>query len=183
MLTITDQALKAQYLDKHLPYRINSMLAHDLIMRRKTQQNYSAIKEICYGDSTVVEPIFEISLIFSRCLLNFLGLHKESFNDRVIRFSPKRDDLTIKSLFPTRDYCPLSEQLVIDNYDALCKIIKLANKSVAHLTSIIDKTLPQEHDILPQAKMTIYKLMLKYVPEMNKQNIWWFAQVENVNYK
>jgi hypothetical protein len=179
MLTITDQTIKAEYLDKHLPYRINSMLAHDLIMHRKTQQHFASIKDNCYGDSAVVEPIFEISLIFGRSLLNFLGLHKENSNDRIIEFSAKRDDLTIKSLFPTRGYCPLNEQLVVDNYDALCKIVKLANKSVAHLTSVVTETLPQEHDILPQARITIYKLMLKYVPEMNRQNIWWFTQVEN----
>lgn len=62
MLTITDQ-IKAEYLDKHLPYRINSMLAHDLIMHRKKQQHFAPLKDNCYGDSTVVEPIFEVSLI------------------------------------------------------------------------------------------------------------------------
>ena len=36
MITITDNNIKAEYLEKHLPYRINSMLAHDLIMHRKT---------------------------------------------------------------------------------------------------------------------------------------------------
>lgn len=136
------------------------------------------MRDNCYGDSTVVEPIFEISIIFGRSLLNFLGVHKENSNDRIIQFSAKKDDLTIKSLFPDRDYCPLNEQLVVDNHDSLCKIIKLANKSVAHLTSVVTETLPEEPDIIPQARIVIYKLMLKYVPEINKQNIWWYTQLE-----
>ena len=58
MLTITDELLKTEYLNKHLPYRINSMLAHDLIMLRKTQAHFEDISERCYGDSTVVETYF-----------------------------------------------------------------------------------------------------------------------------
>ena len=178
MLNITDQALKNEYLNKHLPYRVNSMLAHDLIMLRKTQSHFLPIRDTCYGDSTVVEPIFEISLVFGRCLLNFLGLSKENSSDRLINFFPKSDDLTIKSLFPQRDYCDVNEQLVIDNYDSLCLLIKLANKSVAHLTSVVSETMPEEYNKLPQARFAIYQLTLKYVPEINKQNIWWYNQIE-----
>lgn len=177
MLAITDELLKAEYLDKHLPYRINSMLAHDLIMLRKTQADFEEISERCYGDSTVVEPIFEISLIFGRSLLNFLGL--SCINNQISRFAPARDDVTLKSLFPLRDYCPLDDQIVIANYDGLCKIIKLANKSVAHLTAVTSETTPDEYDILPSTRQAIYRLMLKYLPEIKKENIQWFNQVDN----
>lgn len=175
MIAITDYNTKAEYLEKHLPYRINSMLAHDLIMHRKTLPHFTSIKDNCYGDSTVVEPIFEISIIFARTLLNFLGLSWTKDNG-ISRYTPKTDDLTIKSLFPNRDYCPLDEKLVTDNYDSLCTIIKLANKSVAHLTSCVTQITKNDHDYLPQARKTVYELMIKYVPEMNKNNIWWTTQ-------
>jgi hypothetical protein len=174
MRTITDDNIKTEYLEKHLPYRINSMLAHDLIMHRKTLPLFAKIKDNCYGDSIVVEPIFEISIIFARTLLNFLGLTYTK--DKISRFNPKPDDITLKSLFPEREYCPLDEKIVVDNYDALTNIIKLANKSVAHLTSGVTETTSDDHDILPQARNAVYELMIKYVPEMNSQKIWWTTQ-------
>ncbi|MBS0299939.1 MAG: hypothetical protein JSR32_08445 [Proteobacteria bacterium] len=180
MLHITDQSIVQEYLNKHIPYRINSMLAHDLIMRRKKQNHFTPIKDNCYGDSVVVEPVFEISLIFARSLLNFIGISKQNKNDTLIPFAPKNDDLTIQSLFPGRSFCPLNDQIVIDNYAALCMIIKLANKSVAHLTSEITETLSTDHDILPHARFATYQLVLKYLPETNKQNIWWHTQVDTI---
>lgn len=180
MLHVTDQNIIQEYLDKHIPYRINSMLAHDLIMHRKKQSHFHPIKDNCYGDSLVVEPIFEISLIFARSLLNFIGISKQNKSDTLIPFAPKNDDLTIKSLFPSRSFCPLNDQIVIDNYAALCMIIKLSNKSVAHLTSEITETLSTDHDILPHARLATYQLVVKCLPEINKQKIWWYSQVENV---
>jgi hypothetical protein len=180
MLIISDDIQRKEYLEKHLPYRINSMLAHDLIMLRKKQAHFDEIKDRCYGDSTIVEPIFEISLIFGRSLLNFLGLTLDAVNSRIIRFNPKADDLTVKSLFSRRDYCPLDEEIVLENHDGFCKIIKLANKSVAHLTSVITETQSEEHDILPDVRQAIYKLVLKYLPEISKEKIWWYTQVETI---
>jgi hypothetical protein len=129
-----------------------------------------------------VEPIFEISIIFARTLLNFIGLTYTRDNG-ISRFNAKSDDLTIKSLFPERDYCPLDEKIVTDNYDALCTIIKLANKSVAHMTSGVTQTTSNDHDVLPQARKAVYELMIKYVPEMNKEKIWWTSQrpIENIS--
>jgi len=175
MITDIENNIKTEYLEKHLPYRINSMLAHDLIMYRKTLPHFASIKDNCYGDSAVVEPILEISVIFARTLLNFLGLTFTKENG-IIRYNPKLDDLTIKSLFPDRDYCPLDEKIVIDNYEEICTIIRLANKSVAHLTSGVTQTTLNDHNLLPKARKAVYELMLKYVPEINKQNIWWTLQ-------
>jgi hypothetical protein len=170
-----DDNIKTEYLDKHLPYRINSMLAHDLILYRKTLPNYAPIKYNCYGDSLVVEPIFEISIIFARTLLNFLGLGYKK-DEGIIRHTPNKDDLTIKSLFPERDYCPLDEKIVTENYNEICTIIRLANKSVAHLTTRVSQTTSNDHNVLPKARKAVYELMIKYVPEMNTENIWWFSQ-------
>lgn len=171
-----DPILKEEYLNKHLPYRINSMLAHDLIMYRKTIADFNKIKDFCYGDSTVVEPIFEISIIFGRSLLNFLGLTFNKKKNKIETIQLKNDDLTIQSLFPNRDLCTPDDPIVKENYDELCTIIKLANKSVAHLTSEIPETKSSDHDKLPKARLAIYNLMLKYVPEMNKDKIWWTTQ-------
>lgn len=177
MMIISDPNLKAEYLNKHLPYRINSMLAHDLIIYRKTTSHFRSIKDNCYGDSTVVEPIFEISIIFGRTLLNFLGLTLNRAKNKIDAIIPKNDDLTIQSLFPSRDFCSPTDTIVVENHDELCTIIKLANKSVAHLTSEITETRSGDHDKLPKARKAIYNLMLKYVPEMNKDNIWWTTQM------
>ena len=176
-MIISDQVLKEEYLNKHLPYRINSMLAHDLIMHRKTTSHFYSIRDSCYGDSTVVEPIFEISIIFGRTLLNFLGLTYDKENNKIKTIQPKNDDLTIQSLFPNKNLCTPEDPIVKENHDELCTIIKLANKSVAHLTSEISETKTGDHDKLPKARIAIYNLMLKYVPEMNKDNIWWTTQM------
>ncbi len=175
-MIVSDTILKDEYLNKHLPYRINSMLAHDLIMHRKTTAHFHSIKDNCYGDSTVVEPIFEISIIFGRSLLNFLGLTFNQKNSKIETIQPKNDDLTIQSLFPNKDFCSPDDPIVKENHDELCTIIKLANKSVAHLTSEISETKSSDHDKLPKARLAIYNLMLKYVPEMNKDKIWWTTQ-------
>lgn len=69
-----DNSLRQEYLDKHLPYRINSMLSPDLITHRRNQGISAEMRVKCYEDSLVLEPSFEISIIFGRSLLNFLGI-------------------------------------------------------------------------------------------------------------
>lgn len=177
MISITDPKEKAEYLDKHLTYRINSMLAYDLIIHRKTTPEYAAVKDSCYGDSPILEPIFEISIIFGRTLLNFLGLSFDKTNNKIVAFNPKADDLTIKSLFPDRKFCAINHQIVLENHDALCTLIKLANKSVAHLTASVIEITANDQEKLPKARKAIYKLMLEHVPEMNKEKIWWTTQI------
>jgi hypothetical protein len=167
------------YLNEHLPYIMNSLLAHDLMLHRKnTESAYDELKESCYGDSLVLNPAFEISIVFGRALLQFLGLGYEYKANRLIVFNKKADDYTIKDLFPNRSYCPLSDEIVIANGKELCTIMKIANKSVAHITTILSNG--DEHELVKKARMSIYELMLKYVPEINKEKLWWYSQVECV---
>jgi hypothetical protein len=58
----------------------------------------------------------------------------------------------------------------------LATLYKIADKSVAHITSIL--TQEEEHGKLPEARKAIYDLTLKYIPEINKQKIWWHTQVD-----
>lgn len=163
------------YINKHLPYRINSMLSPDLIAHRRGSTIPNEIKIKCYQDSLVLEPAFEISIIFGRALLHFLGIDYDRRTSDLKVFNPRKDDVTIQNLFPNRPFCPLNDNLVVQFKTALCLIIKIANKSVAHLTTVVSND--QEHQQLEVARKTIYRLILKYVPEINKNNIWWFTQV------
>jgi len=132
-----DQTLRQEYLDKHLPYRVNSMLSTDLIAHRRGTKISKGIKELCYKDSLVLEPAFEISIIFGRALLQFLGIGLDAKANDLTNYQPRQTDLTIKSIYPNKDFVQLDEELVISNRASLCTIIKVANKSVAHLTSTL----------------------------------------------
>ena len=168
----------ADYLDKHLPYRINSLLAPDLIAHRRNSNISNDLRIKCYQDSLVLEPAFEISIVFGRALLQFLGIDYDTNKKDLKKFEPRKSgtDITIQILFPDRNFCSLNDDIVNENRTELCTIIKIANKSVAHLTSVGSNS--EEHDQLNKARMAIYKLMLKYVPEIRKENIWWYSQVE-----
>lgn len=177
-----NEQTRQDYLDRHLPYRINSLLSYDLIIHRRKQKNHTK----CYEDGLVLEPAFEISIIFGRALLNFLGITYDWKTSKLKRHSPKEDDISIIDIYPGSDFCPLDEELITQNHDSLCTIIKLSNKSVAHLTST--ESTPNELQQLQTARQTIYKLILKYVPDINKIGkgegierkigIWWYEQVE-----
>lgn len=173
---ILDDILRQEYLYKHLPYRINSMLAPDLITFRRSTRISSEMKESCYKDSLVLEPAFEISIIFGRVLLQFLGIGFDYKANDLYRHTPKKNDLTLKSIYPDLDYVSLDDELIVRNRASLCTIIKVANKSVAHLTSTLSNS--DEHGQLEPARMTIYKLMVKHVPDINMNGIWWYQQVE-----
>ena len=166
---------QSDYLNKHLPYRINSLLAPDLITHRRNTDIPEEFKVRCYQDSLVLEPAFEISIIFGRALLHFLGIDYDRTSEDLKVFKPKPDDVTIQTLFLNRPFCPLDDEMVIQHKNALCLIIKIANKSVAHLTTIVSNE--QEHRQLEDARKTIYLLVLKYIPEINKNKIWWYTQV------
>jgi hypothetical protein len=168
--------MQSDYLDKHLPYRINSLLAPDLITHRRNTNISEEIKMKCYQDSLVLEPAFEISIIFGRSLLHFLGI---TYNPKTqdLRSSTNycEDDVLINNLFPGRSLCSLDDPIVQQNKEALCLIIKIANKSVAHLTTIVSNA--EEHELLRDARKAIYHMILKYIPEINTNAIWWHTQV------
>lgn len=170
-----DNILRQEYLDRHLPYRINSMLSPDLITHRRNTGISSEMIESCYKDSLVLEPSFEISIVFGRALLQFLGISIDPKSGDLARHSPRSNDLTIKSIYLDRDFVQLDDELVVPNRTNLCTIIKIANKSVAHLTSTLSNA--DEHGQLEKARLTIYQLMLKHIPDINRKNIWWYDQV------
>jgi hypothetical protein len=151
------------------------MLSPDLIAFRRGTKISNEMRSDCYSDSLVLEPAFEISIIFGRSLLNFLGITYDNKAKELKRFQPKKDDLTIKDIYPEQDFCPLDDDLILENKDALGTIMKIANKSVAHLTSTLSNE--NEHAQLEKARLTIYGLILKYVPDINKTGIWWHQQV------
>jgi hypothetical protein len=163
------------YLNKHLPYRLNSLLAPDLITHRRGTNISGELKEKCYKDSLVLEPAFEISIIFGRSILHFLGItfdQKTNSLKTVAKYHD--DDVSICTLFPDKSLCPLDDAIVTQNKEALCLIIKIANKSVAHLTT--DVSNEEEHKLLENARKAIYQLVLKYIPEINTKAIWWYNQ-------
>ena len=116
---------QSDYLNNYLPYRINSLLATDLITHRRNSNISNEIRENCYKDSLVLEPVFEISIIFGRALLHFLGIDYDRVTSDLKVFKPKQDDVTIQSLFPERAFCPLTDELVIQHKEYLCLIIKV----------------------------------------------------------
>jgi hypothetical protein len=178
-----DESIKKEYLNKHLPYRINSMLSPDLIENRRNNCISEELKIRCFSDSLILEPTFEISIIFGRSLLNFLGIGNDKQNNKLIKYASQPDDVTLKSLYPNISFHPIDDEIVSKFNSNLCTIIKIANKSVAHLTC--NESSPSEHTLLKDARLAIYRLMLKYVPEINKKSadgkigIWWYEQVEN----
>lgn len=181
-MNITNE-LRQEYLEKHLPYRLNSMLSPDLMTHRRGTQISAELKSKCYSDSLVLEPAFEISIIFGRALLNFLGITLDLKTNELKRLSPRTDDLTVIDIYPEGNFCPLDDPIVVDNKESLSIIIRIANKSVAHLTSTLSN--PNELAMLERARFSIYQLILKYVPDINKHSapkktgIWWYEQVEN----
>lgn len=169
------EELKLQYLNRDFPYRLNSLMAHDMILHRKKQAHFDEIKDRCYGDSLVVEPVFEISPIFGRSLLNFLGLGLDYKTNKINRKEPRGTDFSIKNLFPEREFCALDDPIILQHNDNLATLIRIADKSVAHLTSVL--TQESDHEKLPYARKAVYDLILKHIPEINKQNIWWYTQI------
>lgn len=178
-----DTDTKLEYLNRHLPYRINSLLSPDLIEHRRNMSISNELKIKCFSDSLILEPSFEISIIFGRSLLQFLEIGYDYHNNKLIEYKRKPDDFTIKSLYPNSSVNPINDEIVSQYKSNLCAIIKMANKSVAHLTS--KESSPGEHALLKDARMAIYRLILKYVPDINKKSekdkigIWWYEQVEN----
>lgn len=178
-----DKNTRQDYLNRHLPYRINSMLSPDLIEHRRNNCTSKELKIRCFSDSLILEPTFEISIVFGRSLLNFLGIGNNKQNDKLVKYAGQHDDITLKSLYPNMSFNPIDDEMVTQFNSNFCTIIKIANKSVAHLSS--NESSPCEQALLKDARMAIYRLMLKYVPDINKESgegkvgIWWYEQVES----
>jgi hypothetical protein len=171
-----------EYIEKHIPYRLNCLMARDIMTFRRAKDDsdtlYKGTGYHPYEDSIVIEPAFEISLVFGRVLLHFIGINYYDKTQEIGEFKPKKsDDITLKSLFPEREYCKVSEKIVEVNKEAICILMKLANKSVAHLTK--NQSNEDELQLLRSAKIAVYDLVLKYVPEIDKNKLWYNNEVIN----
>ncbi len=166
----------AEYVNIHLPYRLNSLMAHDIILYRQKNKTdeWSRLTKSPYQDSIFLEPVFEASLVFGRGLMQFLGINFDK-NSQPITFNPKTDDVTLKYLFSSRSYCGLSDSLLIQHSADIAILFKVANKSVAHLTS--SPSNDQEHNHIPNARKAIYDLVLKYLPELPKEKLWYHNEI------
>jgi len=171
-----------QYLNKYLPYRLNSLMAWDIMMFRQksnADNRYINLPISPYQDSLVIEPAFEISLVFGRALMQFLGISYEQKDGilKVLINKSKQDDITLQSLFPDRLFCTLDDNDLKESESDIAILFRIANKSVAHLTSMVSSS--EELERLPYARKAIYNLILKYVPEISKEKLWYNNEINN----
>ena len=169
---------------KDIKYRLNSMMAYDIynyiFEKRKDNTGQTSI----YQESHIIEPAFEISIIFGRQLLDFLQIgHNKATGELDNPLVYKKNTIKIDDLFLTSftniSTLPLTDALV-NSYDRQIKsIIKVANKASAHMT--FSHTTTQEFSDIQEIKPIIQDLCLKYVPGLNQDNLWWFNKDEMKN--
>jgi len=125
-----------------------------------------------YATGHVLDPVLEISAVFGRQLLEFLKIKKPKNQDTLIEYSGhEMDDITIDMLYPSMVSLPLNDSLTINNKIHLVRLIKVANKATAHFTRT--STTDEEFESMTIARMTIYDLMLKYVPDIDQSAVRW----------
>lgn len=165
---------------KDITYRVNSMLAWDLMVYTKHKYagfNKSNGLTSAYDNSLVLDPAFEISIVFGRQLLDFLRINydsrKNALEDKIAlnKKQTRSDDIFIDFLYPNMTSFPLGHPLTKKNDLQLLHLLKVANKAAAHLTTTC--TTEPEFENLRIARQTIYELILHYVPDLNKDLIWW----------
>ncbi len=175
MITRVEETKRDDYLNEHIPYRLNSLQAYDLYISRRSpgiKDDEYKTKELpekrCYWESEFLEPAFEVSILFGRSLLNFLGLTMK--NNKLDYFvSNKNDDVQIWDIIPGKSPYPLERINEKDQQD-LCNLIKVSNKSAAHLTTKTSTN--EELESLLKAREIIYKLVLEYVDGLKTKNLW-----------
>ncbi len=144
-------------------------MAWDLLQHRKNKIKISADTKRCYEDSLILDPAFEISIVFGRGLLNFLGLTLRNAKlDYYV--SERNDDVQIWDIIPGKQPYPL-DKIMDDEKIHLCNLIKVANKASAHLTAKTSSS--QELDSLIPARSIIYKITMVYVDGLDKTRVWW----------
>jgi hypothetical protein len=174
MIPILSNIQIDELLQKDIPYIINSMLAYDLMMHRKENGIKPELKESCYGDSPVIEPAFELGPIFGRVLLNFIGISADTTYSNIIRKNWRNSDLRIMCLGSSFSPCDTNHQVIISNKDHILVMLKLADKCIAHLTTV--KSQETDHHHLRPAKIATYKLVIEHLHGLNQDKIWWTTQ-------
>lgn len=167
LLPLTDGQRKQAI--KDAKFRLDSMLSWDLFDFIKNK--YKNEKSV-YSTGHVVDPVLEISSVFGRQLLQFLKIRKPKRTDKLEEYcGTESDDVTIDLLYPNITSFPLHDPLTIQNTIHLVRLIKVANKATAHFT--LQQTTSEEFESMKIARMVIYELILKYVPDINKNDIRW----------
>jgi hypothetical protein len=152
-------------------YRLDCLMAYDLYLfiNKKYKDNQSV-----YATGHILQPAIEISLAFGRQLLEFLQIKKEGKHEKLCCSNGKGDDITISMYDPNITILPRYDQLTIENEIHLVRLIFLAHKSVSHFTRHIPTI--QEQESLAHARQIIFKLMLKYVPELSTFPLIWLER-------
>jgi 23S rRNA U2552 (ribose-2'-O)-methylase RlmE/FtsJ len=167
LLPLTDQQ-KMQAI-KDAKFRLDSMLSWDLFDFIKNK--YKNEKSV-YSTGHVADPVLEISSVFGRQLLQFLKIKKPRKTDTLKEyFGVEPDDVTIDLLYPNMTSFPLYDQLTIQNTVHLVRLIKVANKATAHFT--LQQTTAEEFESMKIARKVIYELILKYIPDINRDEVRW----------
>ena len=168
-----------EYLESHIPYRLNSLRAWDLYVSRRKAKTYDEEDKSlkCYWEGELLQPSLEISLVFGRSLLNFLGIKRsgssmKNFESHEISDEDK-DTVFIWHVNPGKKAYPL-QNLKKSDIVHLVNLVKVANKSAAHLT--IKTSTTEELDSLMPARQIIYRLMLEYVDGLDKKTLWWYPR-------
>ena len=174
-MTLTPQQ-QLEYLNKHIPYRLNSLMAWNINVSRRSANNYEEENENkkCYWESEFLQPAFEISIVFARGLIQFLGLglkKNKLINFDIKKFDIKKeDDVYVWGVIPGKQAYPLSKLNKIEQKD-LCNILKIANKSSAHLTS--NFSTDEEFDSLISGRKLVFRMVTEYVDNLDKTLLWW----------
>jgi hypothetical protein len=165
-----------EYLNEHLPYRLNSLRAWDIYVLRRKAKEYKnePNRTKCYWEGEQLQPALEVSIVFGRSLLNFLGIKRDGSglrNFQAHEVKPEdKDTIFIWHVNYGKPAYPTSRINVSDEQHLL-NLIKVANKSTAHLT--IKTSSESELDSLGYAREIIYRIMLDYVDGLDKSNLWW----------
>jgi hypothetical protein len=159
---------KAQCI-KDVKFRLDCLMSWDLFVY--IQEKYKNQRSV-YATGHVLEPVFEVSAVFGRQLLQFLKIKKPKSKDILDEYiGQEDDDVTIDLLYPSMTNLPLNDHLTKSNKLHLVRLIKVANKATAHFTRT--PTTNDEFESMKKARLAIYYLLLKYVPDINANEVRW----------
>jgi len=164
---LTDQQ-KAQCI-KDAKFRLDCLMTWDLFVY--IQEKYKNERSV-YATGHVLDPVLEVSAVFGRQLLQFLKIKKPKSKDILEEYvGQESDDVTIDLLYPTMTSFPLHDPLTKKNELDLVRLIKVANKATAHFTRT--PTTIEEFESMKTARLVIYELVLKYIPDINRNEVRW----------
>lgn len=150
-------------------YRLNCMMDYDLyVFIQKKNNNPNSV----YATGQLLEPAFEISIVFGRQLLQFLKITKPKKKDELELFCGNDDDdVMIDQYYPSMTDFPINDPLALANKIHLVRLFTVANKATAHFTN--KETKKEQFESLEKARKVIYELMMKYLPDLKNLDIRW----------